>query len=178
MSNPILDSSASTVEKLQTIPLCTGLADTQVQVIAAIAENKTIAKGETLFSEGERGDGLYVVMVGSLEILKKDKNGQAHPVANVGGGNVLGEMSLINNTPRSATVVATTDSQLLKIPSESFTYLLERDNVTAYRVVHNLAQVMSRRLALMDEKLVDLLDKGRKKEDFSDFHKILSKWQF
>jgi hypothetical protein len=44
--------------------------------------------------------------------------------------------------------------------------------------VFNLAQVMSRRLLLMDEKLVDLLDKGKRKEELADFQKILSRWSF
>jgi CRP/FNR family transcriptional regulator, cyclic AMP receptor protein len=180
MSTPTADTVATIREKLKTIPLCQGLDDTQVGVIASISEQRAIPKGERLFNEGETGDGLYVVLVGSLEILKKDKSGQSQAIANIGGGNVIGEMSLINNTPRSASVMATTDCQLLKIPSESFSYLLQRDNVTAFKVVHNLAQVMSRRLLLMDEKLVDLLDKGapKRKEELADFHKILTKWQF
>jgi CRP/FNR family transcriptional regulator, cyclic AMP receptor protein len=179
MSNAALMPTASIQDKLAQLPLCNGLTDQQVSVIAAIAEQTTLDKGATLFVEGDQGDGLYLVVVGSLEILKKDRNGQNQAIANIGGGSVLGEMSLIHGSgTRSATAVATTDAQLIKVPSEAFAYLLQHDNVTAYKMVHNLAQVMSRRLLLMDEKLVDLMDKGRKKEELSDFHKILSKWSF
>ncbi len=179
MQNPVLIPTASIQEKLAQLPLCAGLSESQVSVLASIAEQRSLHKGETLFVEGDAGDGLYLVLVGSLEILKRDRSGTNQAIANVGGGSVLGEMSLIHGSaPRSATATATTDTQLLKIPSEAFAYLLGHDNLSAFKIVHNLAQVMSRRLLLMDEKLVDMMDKGRKKEELSDFHKILSKWSF
>ena len=171
-------STTAIQEKLAQLPLCQGLDLSQVGVIAKIAEQKHLPQGETLFSEGDKGDGLYVVIVGSLSISKKDKSGVNQAIANVGGGSVLGEMSLINNSARSATATANTDSDLVKIPSEAFTFLLQHDNVTAFKVVYNLAQVMSRRLLLMDEKLVDMMDKGKKKEELADFQKILTKWAF
>lgn len=171
-------SAAIIQDKLTQLPLCQGLDATQIGVIASIAEQKHLPKGETLFTEGDKGDGLYVVIVGSLAISKKDRSGTSQSIANVGGGSVLGEMSLINNSARSATATANTDADLVKIPSEAFTFLLQHDNVTAFKVVYNLAQVMSRRLLLMDEKLVDMMDKGRKKEELADFQKILTKWAF
>lgn len=171
-------SAAIIQEKLSQLPLCQGLDETQVGVIASIAEQKHLPRGETLFTEGEKGDGLYVVVVGSLAISKKDRSGVNQSIANVGGGSVLGEMSLINNSARSATATANTDADLVRIPSEAFTFLLQHDNVTAFKVVYNLAQVMSRRLLLMDEKLVDMMDKGKKKEELADFQKILTKWSF
>lgn len=179
MKNAVLMPTATIQDKLAQLPLCQGLTEQQVSVLAAIAEHKSLEKGQRLFSEGDAGDGLYLVLVGSLEILKRDRNGAEQAIANIGGGSVLGEMSLIHGSaPRSASAVATTDSQLLEVPSEAFAYLLQHDNVTAYKIVHNLAQVMSRRLLLMDEKLVDLMDKGRKKEELADFQQILSKWSF
>lgn len=171
-------SAAEIQDKLSQLPLCQGLLPAQVGVIASIAETRHLPSGQTLFTEGDLGDGLYVVLVGSLSVSKKDRSGVNQPIANVGGGSVLGEMSLINNSARSATAMANTDADLVKIPSEAFTYLLKHDNVTAFKVVYNLAQVMSRRLLLMDEKLVDMMDRGRKKEELADFQKILTKWAF
>ena len=52
------------------------------------------------------------------------------------------------------------------------------DNIAALKVVHNLAQVMSKRLALINEKLVDSLGKTKKKEELADFSRILNRWSF
>ena len=62
--------------------------------------------------------------------------------------------------------------------SQRFSKLLKANTVGALKVVHNLAQVLSRRLQLMDEKLVDLLDKGKRKEELAEFQRILSNWSF
>ncbi len=88
-------------------------------------------------------------------------------------------MSLLGgNAARSATATALSDVKLLKIPSSRFSKLLRDENVAALKIVHNLAQVMSRRLLLMDEKLVEVLDKGKKKEELADFQRILNNWSF
>ena len=96
-------------------------------------------------------------------------------LARIADGSVIGEMSLLmGNAARSATAVAATDAQLLRVPADRFGELVRRDRVAALKIVFNLAQVMSRRLLLMNEKLVEQLDRGRKKEELTEFQKILS----
>jgi CRP-like cAMP-binding protein len=138
-----------------------------------------LAKGDALFREGDAGDALYVLLEGTAEVTKKDKAGKEQSLAKLSDGSALGEMSLITgSSARSATVFAATDARLLRISASAFSRLLSSNSVAALKVVHNLAQVMSRRLVLMDEKLIELMDKGKRKEELVAFQKILTEWSF
>jgi len=85
----------------------------------------TLAAGETLFREGEDGDRAYVVRSGRLEISRRV--GSADVVIAVDGpGTIVGEMALIDDNPRSATVRALDDTELAVIPKEAFQFHLAR----------------------------------------------------
>lgn len=166
-------------KKLIHLPICRGLTEAEAAEISEIAEEQGLKRGEQLFREGDPGDALYVVLDGQLEITKKDRHGQSQTLAKVGEGGVLGEMSLVcGDASRSASAVALTDLRLLKLPGARFSKLLRRDSVAALKMIHTLAQVMSRRLLLMDEKLVDSMNRAKKKEELEEFHRLLNNWSF
>lgn len=75
--------------------------------------------GETLFKEGEAGDTMYVLMSGTADISVKGR-----VVETATSGAILGELALIDNSPRSANVVATSTCNLLAINAERFTELV------------------------------------------------------
>jgi CRP-like cAMP-binding protein len=80
---------------------------------------------------------------------------------------------------RSATATALTDAKLLTVPSKRVQKMLKGDDVAALKVVANLAQVMSKRLSAINERLVSMSGgSGKKKEELADFGKILTSWQF
>ena len=161
---------ASKIEKLA---ICQGLTATELAPLDAIAVESTLKKGTRLFGEGEAGDALYVVLSGVVEITKKDQL-----LASLEAGAAVGEMSLIvEGEKRSANAYAQSDVTLIKLPAAGFQKLLAHNDPGALKVVHNLAKVMSRRLALINDKLVDTLGK-KKKEELADFGKILNKWSF
>ncbi|HEX4621924.1 MAG TPA: cyclic nucleotide-binding domain-containing protein [Myxococcaceae bacterium] len=171
--------ASALTQKLIQIPIFRGLTEQEATSIIEMAEETSVKKGDTLFKEGEAGDALYVVLEGSVHVLKKDRAGTEQELAKMGDGSVLGEMSLVaGSANRSASAVALSDVKLLRVSSQRFSKLLAANEVGALKVVHNLAQVLSRRLQLMDEKLVDLLDKGKRKEELAEFQRILSNWSF
>lgn len=161
------------------IPICRGLKESEAKAILEIAEERKARAGEDVFREGDGGDGVFLVLEGSVAITKRDRAGKAQPLAQVSDGSAIGEMSLITgDAPRSATATATTDSKLLKISSARFSKLLAQDDVAALKIVRNLAQVMARRLHLASEKMVDLMDQPKRKEELADFQRILTNWSF
>jgi CRP/FNR family cyclic AMP-dependent transcriptional regulator len=163
----------SMLQQLQGIPMCNGLSPGNIEELVAISAEKTAAKGSTLFREGEPGDVLLVVLDGKVEVTKREAT-----LATLEAGSVLGEMSLLGGDTRSATAIAATDVKYLAIPHGPFQRLLEKDNLSALKVVNNLAHVMSKRLALINEKLVDSLGQTKKKEELADFGRILNRWSF
>ncbi len=161
------------LKQLQGIPMCEGLSPANIEELIAIAEEKTVNQGSILFREGEQGDVLIVVLDGKVEVSKRDAI-----LATLEKGSVLGEMSLLGGDTRSATAIAATEVRYLAIPNGPFQQLLGKDNLAALKVVRNLAQVMSKRLALINEKLVDSLGQAKKKEELADFGRILNRWSF
>lgn len=103
--------------------------------------------GEIIFREGDRGDQMYVIQSGEVDILL----GKQH-FATVGPGEPIGEMALINpGSPRSASVIAKTDCALVTIDQKRFTFLIQQNPFFAIDVMRILAS----RLARMDAQLSD-----------------------
>ncbi|GEM_PF-1620774 len=161
------------LKKLQGIPMCAGLTAADIEDLIAIAEEKSAKKGDKLFTEGEPGEVLMVVLEGKVEVTKREA-----PLATLEGGSVLGEMSLLGGDTRSASAAAATDVKYLAIRNGPFQKLIAKDNIAALKIVHNLAKVMGKRLAMINEKLVDSLGKTKKKEELADFGRILNRWSF
>jgi len=69
----------------------------------------TFKSGDRIFSQGDRSDGAYLVLAGSVEIAA-DQEGQSFTLAEIGPGSMFGEMGLLDDAPRSATAVAVTDT--------------------------------------------------------------------
>ncbi|HUI24996.1 MAG TPA: cyclic nucleotide-binding domain-containing protein [Candidatus Kryptonia bacterium] len=97
--------------------------------------------GTVIFSEGEAGDAMYVVKEGEVDIVVHGK-----VVETVGPGGIVGEMALIDPSPRSATVVARTPCTLVKITPAHFQFLVQQTPFFAIEVMRMLV----RRLRHMD----------------------------
>jgi len=109
-------------------------------------EQDTIAvpADTTIFSEGAPGDVMYVVVEGEVDLLVK---GQL--VEQLGPGGVLGEMALLDTTPRSATAIAKTACRLVEINERRFRFLVQQTPHFALQ----LMRVIAGRLRRMDERL-------------------------
>jgi CRP-like cAMP-binding protein len=101
-------------------------------------------QGQTIFREGDRGEKMYVVMEGSVMLSVKK-----HVVEELGPGGVLGEMSLIDTAPRSATAVAKTDCRLVPIDQKRFTFLVQQTPHFSLQIM----RVIADRLRRMDQRL-------------------------
>ena len=167
------------ISKLIESPICQGLAEREAAAIFEIAHPTSLARCDVLFREGDPADALFVLLEGALEIVAESTDGKRHVLGRIPAGGVVGEMALLERSPRrSATAVATSDSRLLKLPSERFAQLLESDSVAALKMMHNVARVLARRLQLMNERLLQAIDKPRRTEELVEFQRILNQWSF
>lgn len=167
--------STQLVKKLIQIPIFGGLTIAEAAEFFEVALETSHSKDATLFREGDDGEALLVVLEGEVSVTRKGVE-----LARVGKNSVLGEMSLVGDGEvRSATATALTDVKTLTIPSKRVQKMLKADSVAALKVVANLAAVMSKRLAAINERLVSLTPpSGKKKEELADFGRILTSWQF
>ena len=93
-----------------------------------------LSNGETLFKEGETGDAMYVLMSGSADIIVKGR-----VVEQADAGAILGELALIDNSPRSANVVATSECNLIALDTKRFTELVHEVPGFAMYVMQSMA---------------------------------------
>ncbi len=112
-----------THELLKTIPLFHGLNQEDLDRISKSVEIVTISKGEELFHEGDEGSRAYIIKQGEVEIIK-ESIGREVLVAVRTGGEVIGEMALLESMKRSATVRARSDSVFYSIRKEELDRLL------------------------------------------------------
>lgn len=110
-------------EFLRRLPLFAGLNGEELDRLVQTAEPVSIAAGTVLMEEGSPGDSLYVALEGEFEITKRSGN-QDVVIALRGPGEVLGEMSLLSQSPRSASVRAVKPARLLKISQAAFERLI------------------------------------------------------
>lgn len=120
---------------LRKSPLFQGLSDEELKQLVDNAEPLALRAGEVLIQQGNLGDSAYVVLSGEFEIQKQ--TGQSLIKIDVRNpGDVVGEMALLARTPRSATVISKTDSEVLRIPQEAFEKLLSSSSTAALAVLH------------------------------------------
>ncbi|MFQ5945011.1 MAG: cyclic nucleotide-binding domain-containing protein, partial [Anaerolineae bacterium] len=120
-----------------------------LQDLAARLEEVTAKKGEAIIRQGEEGDAFYIVKDGRVQIVVRTPDDQEKEVAELGPGEYFGEMALLVDIPRTATVTALSPLQLLKLNKSDFDEFLSHQ----LYVSQDLERVSSRRM-------IDLVRKG------------------
>lgn len=101
-----MDAGQNLNALMQRISWFSSLTDESRTLVARMMAPVKVDAGELLFSEGERGDCMYIIETGEVSVFKTADNGSAVPIATLGPAEVVGEMSLFDRSPRSASVRA------------------------------------------------------------------------
>lgn len=129
---------------LKRVSLFRGLNTTQLEQVAALTEEEHFNLHDTIFSQGNPGSKMYLIGKGQVEIQVNDTQGQTHSALILGEGQVFGEMALLDQGERSATVIALADDTLVYILKEpDFTALCKADTAIGYVMMRNLALDLS-----------------------------------
>jgi CRP-like cAMP-binding protein len=134
---------------LRQAALFEGLSQQELQAIAALSQPRTFHSGEIITTQGEHGDELFVVSQGFVEVTLMNPAGGGEPrtVVQLGPGQIVGEMSLVDRGPRSATVRSLTDGALLHaLKRDAFLQLCQTDTHLGYLVMRNMAADLSFKL--------------------------------
>lgn len=140
----LLRNRSQKIEMLERIPMFSYLTKKQLEEIARHADEVQVEAGKVLAEEGERGRELFVIVTGSATV---SRNGE--PLAQLGAGDCVGEMSLLDGEPRSATVVADEPMSLLVVSGREFEPLL----LAVPKLGVRLLAAMASRLRAADESL-------------------------
>jgi len=112
-------------QALSKVGLFANLDAKALRGIAAIATERNFKENEFLMKQGESGIGLFMILDGKVRIEKTDASGRRVELAENGPGDILGEMTVFDGAPRSASVVATADTRCLVLASWEFNAFLK-----------------------------------------------------
>jgi len=131
------------------------------------SETVTLKPEQVVFREGERGDSLYAIISGSVRVVRKLPAGGEEVLALLQPGECFGEISLVDEESRSATVIANEPSELIRIRRETFNRLVEEDPELALKLYRALVRILCERLRATNDTLTfsrdllsGLMDKG------------------
>ena len=141
-----------TVDFLATVPLLSRIDRNELQRLAAVTRERQYAKGSVILFENDPGDTLFVVRQGRVKVVLVGEDGREVILGVLGPGEYFGELSLIDEQPRSAHVIAMEDSLLLALRSEDVKRRVEATPAVAWAMLVEL----SRRLRRADGKIGSL----------------------
>jgi len=131
---------------LRSVELFDGLTDAELDEVAAICAHHQFREGEVLAQQGEIGRELFIVSDALVEVTIRERT-VPRVVVNLGTGQLIGEMSLVDRGPRSATVTAVHDPTTVQIiRHDEFQQLCQRNTRIGYQIMLNLAADLSFKL--------------------------------
>jgi CRP/FNR family transcriptional regulator, cyclic AMP receptor protein len=141
--------------RLRPLNIFRDLDNNELETVCKYFFVKKVDKGFFLFAEGMPGELLYIILSGQVEIIKKTTDNKKIVLAEMGPNDIIGEMSLIDSEPRSATCRASENSVMLGITKKSFIEMLDANPRIAAKMLMNLLRIMSRRLRATTDKKIE-----------------------
>ena len=129
---------------LRRVPLFEGLDPEDLQRIAATCVERTYADGEAIMLEGDLGDELVVVVTGAVRVVRREADGTERLIRDYGAGDHIGELAVLRERPRAATVLATGEVRGLVIGGEALKSILRERPDAAMSMLATLAERLSR----------------------------------
>jgi CRP/FNR family cyclic AMP-dependent transcriptional regulator len=137
---------------LKTVPLFTSFPEEQLRLLSTIITRKSAPRSTTIMAGGDPTDSLYIVLSGRLKVMMSDSEGKEVILSILGPGEFFGEMGLIDDEPRSATVITIEPCELLSIAKRDFKKCLSENAEMSMAVMRGLV----RRLREADRKIGSL----------------------
>lgn len=148
-------------EELRGVRFFEGLKPAALELIANVAVEEQHPSGTRLFSHGDPGDRLYLILEGKVRISRELPGMGEEALAVLGHGQVFGEMALLDESPRSADAIVHERCRLLAIPKDAFDDLLFLHKDLAYEVLQSFVRLLTSRLRETNDKLTFLTFSGK-----------------
>jgi CRP/FNR family transcriptional regulator, cyclic AMP receptor protein len=153
----LTDSEEDTRNFLVNLPLFDSFNVDELSVLAKHMSYVHLRRGEFLFVEGDKGNFMGFVVRGVLEVLKKAETGENIIIARLTKGSSIGEMALIDKSPRSATVIAKQPTTMVTLTDKGFEILTEKSPTLGVKVIQKVARLLSLNMRRTSSRLADLL---------------------
>jgi CRP-like cAMP-binding protein len=127
-----------TIDQLKKINWFNELPDDFFDALAQKVHKRNLSKDEVLFYKGDGGDSLFIINTGRVKIVTQDSQENEVVLNQVGAGEIIGEMALLDHEPRSAGVVALEETSVMELSREDFMEILSRQPELAISVIRSL----------------------------------------
>ena len=152
----------SVIEKLRKVPLFQAISDNDEYMnhLQGVCKVISVPSGKVVISEGEKGAEMFIMLSGRVEIQRRTRAGDDYTVATLKAeDNVFfGEMALIDDDVRSATIISTTESEFLTITKDAFTRLGEEFPQIALPITRVIARNLAGRLRNTTGDMLTIFD--------------------
>lgn len=145
-------SMLSNLELIRRVPLFALLTCVQAESVADAVIKRRFKRGEVVVEQGHKSNTLFILLTGRARVITADKRGREVILATLQPGDYVGEMSLIDNQPHSATVRAEVQTDMLALGRAEFARCLPENSSMAYAIMKGLVQ----RLRQADRKIESL----------------------
>jgi CRP-like cAMP-binding protein len=152
---PIINRERMITFLLET-PMFEKLEPSEIMEVIDIVEIKHYKAGDTIFHEGEPGDAWFVLYRGTVDVLKHGLTGEKK-ITEIPERACFGEISILDGSPRSATIQAETDAVAFRIPRDAFSALVDSNHLVAYKLLHQMAILLATRQRGTTARLSELL---------------------
>jgi len=127
-------------EQLKKIPLLSGSDEAQLKLLAFTSEALDFKPGEHLFKYNDVSDSVYVILEGEADVVRDEDPDHVTKLATIGENNLMGEMGVFLNVPRTASLIAKKRVYALKIPANRFIKLVTHNPEIALEVMRQLSE--------------------------------------
>jgi len=145
---------------LKASPLFEGFSELELNAVAAFLEPRSAAKDEVIFSEGAAGEEMFLLVSGRLNAWVNHADGSRHQIFGIKPGDFFGEMSIIANESRSATIIAAADSELLVFHGIDFYRIVFEYPMIGIKILRAIRKVQNVWLDQISRHLRDLMRWG------------------
>lgn len=128
------------VELLRSIPLFANIEASKLKLLAFTSERLSFQEGQSLCRQGDMGDSAYLVMDGEANVIIEMPDGSELTVAQIGRNAFVGEIAILCDVPRTATITATTKLETLRISKDLFFRLVNEFPTMAVEIMRELAR--------------------------------------
>ena len=135
------------------------LTSEEAATVAQLLESQTLARGETLFHQGDASDAIYLIIAGEMEILLRVPDHDDHHLVTFGPGTIFGEVAPLADERRTATATAVTEVSLARLAWSALESGLENSDRWAVKFLLHTSQILARRLRAVNDQFAATLAK-------------------
>lgn len=121
------------------------LSESELDIVVQSSRNVCYAKGTVVFSRGDPGESLLVVVSGRIKVVLHGEQGEELILTTLGPGSCVGEMSVLDGSPRSATIITIEETAFLQLGRDAVTTLIQHNHSLAMKIIYNLSNRLRER---------------------------------